>query len=120
VHTRNPHQAVPPDCAFIRVRYPGEVLFTSVGIVQFRTQEEGLTACQVFAESSAEPCEWQMNFPRKVHRTFPSPMFAEAHAMTQSRWYRWKRALRAWWPTWSRPGSRSTRTTVPKGLTETA
>ena len=51
VYRRDPRQAVPPDCGFIRVRCPGEVLFTSVGIVQFRTQEEGVTACQLFTEA---------------------------------------------------------------------
>jgi hypothetical protein len=53
IHRRDPRQAVPPDCAFIRVRCPGEVLFTSVGMVQFRTQEAGVTACQMFAEAHA-------------------------------------------------------------------
>jgi hypothetical protein len=120
IYRRDPRQDVPPDCAFIRMRYPGEVLFTSVGMVQFRTQEAGVTACQMFAEGSAEPCEWQMNFPRTNPQTFASPMFAEAHALAQSRWYRWKCALRAWWPTWSRPGPGAEQTTVPTRLTETA
>lgn len=120
VYTRDPRQAVPSDCAFIRVRCPGEVLFTSVGLVQFRTPEEGVTACQRFAEGSTEPCAWQMNFPRTSPQTFASSTFAEAHALAQSRWYRWKSALRAWWPTGSRSGSKADRMTVPKGLTETA
>jgi hypothetical protein len=119
-YRRDPRQAVPPDCAFLRVRYPGEVLFTSVGIVQFRTSEEGVMACQKFAEGSTEPLEWQMNFPCTNAQTFTSPVFAEAHALAQSRWYRWTRVLRAWWPTWLRPGPRADRTAVPTGLTKTA
>jgi hypothetical protein len=38
VYTRDPHQAVPPDCGFVRGRYPGATLFTSAGIVKFRTR----------------------------------------------------------------------------------
>lgn len=104
VYTRDPRHDVPPDCGFLRVRFPGEVLFTSVGLVKFRTREEGVTACQVFAERRTEPLEWQINFPRTPLQTFPSPTFAEAHALTQSRWRRWQRALRAWWPVRSRHG----------------
>ena len=37
IHTRDPRQDVPPECGCIRVRLPGEAIFTSVGIVQFRT-----------------------------------------------------------------------------------
>ena len=39
-YTRDPHQAVPPDCGFVRFRTPGGMLFTSAGLVQFRTREE--------------------------------------------------------------------------------
>jgi hypothetical protein len=102
VHTRDPRQDVPPECGFIRVRLPGEASFTSVGIVKFRTRKEGVTACKTFAEYSEAPLEWQMNFPRASPQTFRSPTFAEAHAVAQSRWLRWKRALSAWWPSWSR------------------
>ena len=42
-YTRDPHQAVPPDCGFVRFRTPGGVLFTSAGLVKFRTREEGET-----------------------------------------------------------------------------
>jgi hypothetical protein len=101
-YTRDPHRDVPPECGFIRVRLPGERIFTSVGIVKFRTREEGVTACEAFAEHSEAPLEWQMNFPRASPLTFSSPTFAEAHALAQSRWLRWKRALRAWWPSGSR------------------
>ena len=101
-HIRDPRQDVPLECGFIRVRLPGEAIFTSVGIVQFRGREEGLAACKAFAERSAAPLEWQMNFPREYPKTFTSPTFAEAHALAQSRWLRWKRALRAWWPSGSR------------------
>jgi hypothetical protein len=38
VSTRDPHQAVPPDCGFVRGRYPGATLFTSAGIVTLRTR----------------------------------------------------------------------------------
>jgi hypothetical protein len=93
VYPRDPHQAVPPDCAFIRFRVPGGVLFTSVGIVQFRTREDGVTACKTFAERSAAPLEVQMNFPKASPQTFASPTFAAAQALAQSRWRRWKRAL---------------------------
>ena len=41
VYTRDPRQDVPSDCGFIRVRLPGEAMFTSVGLVKFRTREEG-------------------------------------------------------------------------------
>lgn len=44
VYTRDPRQEVPPDCGFIRIHLPGEVMFMSVGIVKFRLQEEGLAA----------------------------------------------------------------------------
>ena len=115
-YRRDPRQAVPSDCAFIRVRCPGEVLFTSVGIVQFRTQEEGVMACQKFAKSSMEPFEWQMNFPRMTARAFASPTFAEAHVLAQSRWYRWKRALRSWWPTWWRTAPERATVPLPQGL----
>ena len=106
VYTRDPRQDVPPDCGFIRVRLPGEVMFTSIGTMKFRTREEGMTACQAFAEHSEMPLEWQMNFPRTAPQTFSSPTFAEAHALAQSRWCRWKRALGAWWPSGSRHGAR--------------
>ena len=102
VYIRDPHRDVPPECGFIRVRLPGERIFTSVGIVKFRTREEGVTACEAFAAHSETPLEWQMNFPRASPQTFSSPTFAEAHAVAQSRWLRWQRALRAWWPPWSR------------------
>ena len=112
VYIRDPHRDVPPECGFIRVRLPGEAIFTSVGIVQFRTREEGVTACETFTERSATPLEWQMNFPREYPKTFASPTFAEAHALAQSRWLRWKRALRAWWPSGSRPVVRPDRATT--------
>ena len=103
---------VPPDCGFIRVRLPGEVMFTSVGIVKFRTQEEGVAACQAFAERSETPLEWQMNFPRIPPQTFSSPTFAEEHTLAQSRWCRWKRTLGAWWPSGSRHGAGPDRATT--------
>ncbi len=112
VYIRDPRQDVPPMCGFIRVRLPGETLFTSVGIVTFRTREEGVTACEVFAERSEVPLEWQMNFPRASPQTFSSPTFAAAHALAQSRWLRWKRALRAWWPAWSHHIARPDRATT--------
>jgi hypothetical protein len=95
-YTRDPRQAVPPDCGFVRFRTPGGVLFTSAGLVKFRTREEGVTACKAFAEHCGTPMEVQMNFPRVSPHTFASPTFAEAQAATQSRWHRWKRALGAW------------------------
>ena len=112
VYTRDPRQDVPSDCGFIRVRLPGEVMFTSIGTMKFRTREEGMTACQAFAEHSETPLEWQMNFPRTAPQTFSSPTFAEAHALAQSRWYRWKRALGAWWPSGSRHNARPDRATT--------
>jgi hypothetical protein len=95
-YTRDPHLAVPPDCGFVRFRTPGGVLFTSAGLVKFRTREEGVTACMAFAARSAAPMEVQMNFPRAAPHTFSSPTFAAAQAVTQSRWRRWKHALGAW------------------------
>ncbi len=112
VHTRDPHQDMPPDCGFIRVRLPGEVMFTSVGLVRFRTREEGVTACQAFADRSETPLEWQMNFPRMPPQTFASPTFAEEHALAQSRWCRWKRALGAWWPSGARHSAKPDRATT--------
>ena len=96
-YTRDPHQAVPPDCGFVRFRYPGAVLFTSAGIVKFHKQEEGVIACKTFVESSDEPIELQMNFPRESPQNFPSPTFAEAHEVAKSRWRRLKRSFGAWW-----------------------
>ena len=95
-YTRDPHQAVPPDCGFVRFRTPGGVLFTSAGLVKFHTREEGVTACQTFAARSATPMEVHMHFPRAAPHTFASPTFAAAQAATQSRWHRWKCALGAW------------------------
>jgi hypothetical protein len=112
VYTRDPRQDVPPDCGFIRVRLPGEVMFTSVGMVKFRLQEEGMATCKTFAEHSETPLEWQMNFPRLPPQTFSSPTFAEEHAIAQSRWCRWKRALRAWWPSGFRHAARPDRATT--------
>ncbi len=97
-YQRDPHQSVPPDCIFLRFRYPGGGLFTSAGIVQFRQREDSFTACKAFVECSDEPMELQMNFPSESPHTFASPTFAEAHALAQSRWRRWKRTMRAWWP----------------------
>jgi hypothetical protein len=94
-YTRDPRQAVPPDCGFVRFRTPGVVLFTAAGLVKFRTPEAGVTACQAFAARSATPMEVQMNFPRAAPHTFASSTFAEAHAATQSRWHRFKRILGA-------------------------
>ena len=112
VYIRDPHRDVPPECGFIRVRLPGERIFTSVGIVKFRTRAEGVTACEAFAACSEVPLEWQMNFPRASPQTFSSPTFAEVHAVAQSRWLRWKRALSAWWPPWSRHAARPDRATT--------
>ena len=97
-YQRDPHQSVPPDCVFLRFRYPGGGLFTSAGIVQFRQREDSFTACKAFVERSDEPMELQMNFPSESPHMFASPTFAEAHALAQSRWRRWKRAVGAWWP----------------------
>ena len=96
VYTRDPRQEVPADCGFVRFRTPGGVLFTSAGLVKFRTREEGVTACKAFAEHSVTPIEVQMNFPRASPHTFASPTFAQAQEATQRRWHRWKRALGAW------------------------
>lgn len=98
VHQRDPRQSVPLDCGFIRFRSPGSRLFTAAGIIQFRQREDGERACQVFVARSDEPLELQMNFSKESPRTFASHSFAEAVAMAQSRWRRWKRAVRAWWP----------------------
>ncbi len=98
VYQRDPRQSVPLDCSFIRFRYPGGGLFTAAGIIKFRQREDGVTACQAFVARSDEPLELQMNFPSEMPRNFSSPAFAEAHAVAQSRWRRWKRAVRAWWP----------------------
>jgi hypothetical protein len=81
----------------VRFRYPGAVLFTSAGIVKFHKQEEGFIACKTFVESSDEPIELQMNFPRESPQNFPSPTFAEAHEVAKSRWRRLKRSFGAWW-----------------------
>ena len=97
VYQRDPHQAVPPGCVFVRFRAPGEGGFTSAGIVQFRQREEGFTACKTFVASRDKPIELQMNFPRELPQNFPSPTFAEAHQVAMSRWLRWKRALGCWW-----------------------
>jgi len=112
VYARDPRQDVPSDCGFVRVRLPGEAMFTSAGIVKFRSREEGVAACQAFVESSATPLAWQMNFPRTPPQTFSSPTFAEAHMLAQSRWCRWKRALGAWWPSGARHGARPDRATT--------
>ena len=98
IYQRDPRQAVPPDCGFIRFRSPGSGLFNAAGIIQFRQRDDGVTACQAFVASSDEPLELQMNFPNETPCNFASPTFAEAHADAQSRWRRWKRAVRAWWP----------------------
>jgi hypothetical protein len=98
VYQRDPRQSVPPDCGFIRFRSPGSGLFNAAGIIKFRQRDDGVKACQAFVASSDEPLELQMNFPSETPRNFASPIFAEAHADAQSRWRRWKRAVRAWWP----------------------
>ena len=98
VYQRDPRQAVPPDYGFIRFRSPGSGLFTAAGIIKFRQREEAEKACQAFVASSDEPLEVQMNFPKESPHTFASATFAEADALAQSRWCRWKRAVRAWWP----------------------
>jgi hypothetical protein len=96
VHTRDSRQEVPLDCGFVRFRTPGGVLFTSAGLVKFRTREEGVIACRAFAEHCGTPMEVQMNFPRASPHTFASPTFAKAQAATESRWHQWKRAWDAW------------------------
>jgi len=96
-YTRAPHQYVPPDCGFVRFRYPGALLFTSAGMVRFHMPEEGLMACKTFVENSDEPIELQMNFPRESPQNFPSPTFAEEHEAAQSRWLRLKRSFGLWW-----------------------
>ena len=96
-YIRDPRQSVPPDCVFIRFRYPGGGIFTSAGIVQFRQRADGVTACKTFVESHGEPIELQMNFPSESSQTFTSPTFAKDHAVAQSRWLRWKRTVGAWW-----------------------
>ena len=95
-YTRDPRESVPPDCGFVRFRSPGEDLFTSSGLMKFRTREEGVTACKAFVERRDTPMELQMNFPREAPLHFPSPTFAEAHAVAKSRWCRLKRAFGAW------------------------
>ena len=96
VYQRDPRQAVPPDCGFIRFRSPGSGLFNAAGIIKFRQRDDGVKACQAFVASSDEPLELQMNFPSETPRNFASPTFAEAHADAQSRWRRWQRAVHAW------------------------
>src|SRR4029453_4066378 len=96
VYTRDPRQDGPSDCGFIRGRFPGGVMFTSIATMKFGEAEEGMAGSQAFAEHSETPLEWQMNFPRMPPQTFSSPTFAEAHALAQSRLCRWKRALAAW------------------------
>jgi len=98
VYQRDPHQSVPRDCVFVRFRYPGGGLFTAAGIVKFHRREDGFTACKTFVERNDEPIELQMNFPSESPHNFPSPAFAEAHAVAKSRWRRFKRALGVWWP----------------------
>src|SRR5262245_12913916 len=98
VHTRDPRQEVPPDCGFVRYRTPGGVLFTSAGLVKFRTREEGVTACQAFAARRATPMEVQMNFPRASPPTFTSHPSAAAQAATARRRPRGKPAGGAWRP----------------------
>ena len=98
VYQREPRQAVPSDGGFIRFRCPTGGLFTAAGIIRFHQREDGEKACQAFVAGSAEPLEVQMNFPKESPRTFASPTFAEAEAMAQGRWHRWKRALHTWWP----------------------
>jgi hypothetical protein len=97
-YTHPQNQSVPPDCGFVRFRYPGATLFTSAGLVKFHKREDGCTACQAFAESSDEPIELQMNFPKEVPHNFSSPTFAKEHAIAQSRWLRLKRSIGSWWP----------------------
>jgi hypothetical protein len=97
VYQRDLHQSVPPGCVFVRFRAPGEGSFTFAGIVQFRQREEGFTACKTFVASRDKPIELRMNFPREIPQNFPSPTFAEAHQVAQSRWRRWQRALGSWW-----------------------
>jgi hypothetical protein len=96
VYQRDPHHSVPPGCVFVRFRSPGEGRFTSAGIVQFRQREEGFAACKTFVTSRDKPLELRMNFPRETPQNFPSPTFAKAHQVAQSRWRRWKGALGAW------------------------
>ena len=97
-YTRPQNQSVPPDCGFVRFRYPGAALFTAAGLVKFHKREDGFTACKAFAENSDEPIELQMNFPKEGPQNFPSPTFAKEHAIAQSRWLRWKRSFGSWWP----------------------
>src|SRR4029434_5838063 len=69
VYTRDPRQEVPADCGFVRFRTPSGVLFTSAGLVKFRTREDGVTACKAFAARSATYMEVQINFPRAAPHT---------------------------------------------------
>src|SRR5437660_1527018 len=85
VYTRDPRQEVPPDCGFVRFLAPGGVLFTSAGLVKFRTREGGVMACKAFAEQSVTPVEVHINFPRACPHTFASPSFSEAQASQPSR-----------------------------------
>jgi hypothetical protein len=103
IYQRDPRQAVPPDCGFIRFRSPGSGLFMAAGIIKFRQRDDGEKACQTFVAGSDEPLEVQINFPKESPRTFASPTFAEAEALAQSHWHRWKCAVRAWWLS-NRPG----------------
>lgn len=97
VYQRDPHQSLPLDCGFIRFRYPGGGIFNAAGIIQFRQRQDSVAACEAFVACSDEPLELQMNFQSETPRNFPSPTFAEAHAMAHSRWRRWKHAVRALW-----------------------
>jgi hypothetical protein len=96
-YSRDPHQYVPSDCGFVRFRYPGSRLFTSAGMVRFRTQEEGFMACKTFVVHSDEPIELQMSFPRESPQNFPSPTFAREHEAAQYRWLQLKRSFGLWW-----------------------
>ena len=75
----------------------------AAGIIKFRQRDDGEKACQTFVAGSDEPLEVQINFPKESPRTFASPTFAEAEALAQSHWHRWKCAVRAWWLS-NRPG----------------
>ena len=55
VYARDPRQEVPADCGFVRFRTPGGVLFTSVGLVKFRTREDGVTACKALPSTVGPP-----------------------------------------------------------------
>ena len=74
VYTRDPRQEVPADCGFVRFRTPGGVLFTSAGLVKFRTREDGGDGVQDVCRGLWYPNGSANEFPASV-----SPHVRVAH-----------------------------------------